>query len=58
MIFHYDPDFFTGDGRSYSEPDSLKLIFSHHGKIDSIDFPEIDLGSCHTLILNEKLKIQ
>ena len=57
MIFHYDPDFFTGDGRSYSEPDSLKLIFSHHGKTASIDFPEIDLGSCHTLVLDGKLKL-
>ncbi len=57
LIFNYDPDFFTGDGRSYSEPDSLKLIYTHHGKTASIDFPEIDLGSCHTLILDGKLKL-
>lgn len=57
MIFHYDPDFFIADARSYSEPDSLKLIFQYHEKNDTLDFPEIDLGSCHTLVLDKKLKL-
>lgn len=58
LIFHFDPDFFIGDGRSFSEPDSLKLFLQHHGKKDTLDFPEIDLGSCQKLVLDEKLKIQ
>ena len=57
MIFHYDPDFFNGDGRSYLTKDSLKLLVHHHGKTIPLDFPEIDLGSCHTLILDGKLKL-
>jgi len=57
MIFHYDPDFLIADARSYSEPDSLKLIFHYHGKNDTLAFPEFDLGSCHTLVLDEKLML-
>jgi hypothetical protein len=57
MIFHYDPDFFTGDGRFYATPDTLKLILKHRGKNDTLDFPEVDLGSCESIILDKKLKL-
>ena len=57
MIFHYDPDFFIADARSYSEPDSLKLFLQNHWKIDTLDFPEMDFGACHTLVLDKKLKL-
>jgi len=57
LIFNYDPDFFIADARSYSEPDSLKLFLQNHGKIDTLDFPEMDVAACHTLVLDKKLKL-
>jgi hypothetical protein len=57
MIFHYDPDFITADPRFYATPDTLKLILKHRGKYDTLDFPEVDLGSCESIILDKKLKL-
>jgi hypothetical protein len=57
MVFHYDPDLMTGDGRFYATPDTLKLILKHRGKNDTLDFPEVDLGSCESIILDKKLKL-
>jgi hypothetical protein len=57
LIFNYDPDFFISDARSYSEPDSLKLFLQNHGKTDTLDFPKMDFGACHMLVLDKKLKL-
>jgi hypothetical protein len=57
MVFHFDPDFFMADTRSYATPDTLKLILKHRGKNDTLDFPEVDLGSCESIILDKKLKL-
>jgi hypothetical protein len=57
LVFHYDPDLMNADARFYATPDTLKLILKHRGKNDTLDFPEVDLGSCESILLDKKLKL-
>jgi hypothetical protein len=57
MVFHYGPDLMNADARFYATPDTLKLILKHRGKNDTLDFPKVDLGSCESILLDEKLKL-
>jgi hypothetical protein len=56
-VFNYAPPYMYGDGRKYMNPDTLFLLVRHNQILDSIAFPNYQLGTCVHLVVNEQLKL-